>query len=191
MKRIEALQVVDAAFGDRPLIVTCGASARELASFSVRDSHLPLLDSMGSAAAVALGVALAHDGPVGVVEGDGSLLLGFSVLPTLATYGPPTLTVVLLDNGQHASAAGMTSQASTVDLGDAAAGVGLHVVRVDSTDGLAAALGEAIGSSRLTLLHCRIEPGNAPGVPWYLADPAVLGDRFRRALSRAGEPAPG
>jgi len=43
--------------GDRPLVVTCGASVRELASSPVRDSHLPLLASTGSAAAVAMGVA--------------------------------------------------------------------------------------------------------------------------------------
>lgn len=183
MKRIDALRIADDAFGDRPLVITCGATARELASFSVRDSHLPLLDSMGSAAAVALGVARGYDGPVGVIEGDGSLLMGFSILPTLAAYGPPSMTVLLLDNGQHASAGGMPSQASTVDLGSAAAGLGLHVVRADTRAGLATRLGEAIESDQLTIVHCRIEPGNAPGIPWYLADPAVLGERFRRALA--------
>jgi sulfopyruvate decarboxylase subunit beta len=183
VKRIEALRIADDVFGGHPLVITCGATARELASFSVRDSHLPLLDSMGSAAAVALGVARGRNGPVGVIEGDGSLLMGFSILPTLAAYGPPTLTVLLLDNGQHASAGGMPSQASTVDLGSAAAGLGLHVVRADTAGALAAGLGEAIASDRLTIVHCRIEPGNSPGIPWYLADPAVLGDRFRRSLA--------
>ncbi len=58
MRRIEALRVIDAQVGDGPLVVTAGATARELASLTRRPNHLHLLDSMGLAAAVGAGVAL-------------------------------------------------------------------------------------------------------------------------------------
>ena len=105
MKRLEALEVVDEAFAGCPLVSTVGATSRELASLGRRPSHLYLLDSMGLAPAVGAGLALALDRPVGVVEGDGSLLMGFSILPTLAYLRPPRFTLIVLDNHEHASAA--------------------------------------------------------------------------------------
>jgi hypothetical protein len=42
MKRIEALRVIDEAYSDRPLVITGGATARELARVGVRDNHLYL-----------------------------------------------------------------------------------------------------------------------------------------------------
>ena len=104
MTRMEALKVIDGEFVSDPLVITCGATAREFASFSKRPTHLPLLDSMGLTTPIGLGIALGYSGSVGVVDGDGSLLMGFSILPTLAAYGPKNLTVIVLDNGQHASA---------------------------------------------------------------------------------------
>ena len=182
MNRLEALRVIDDVFADDPLVVTCGATARELASFSRRPNHLPLLDSMGLTCAVGLGVALGRPGPVGVVDGDGSLLMGFSILPTLAGYGPANLTVVLLDNGQHASADELPSQAANLDLAAAARGVGLPVLTCSAADGLREALDKARSAARCHVVHARIEPGNSPGVPLLLADPAVLGATFAARL---------
>lgn len=177
-----ALRVIDDVFADDPLVVTCGATARELASFVRRPTHLPLLDSMGLTSAVGLGVALGRPGPVGVVDGDGSLLMGFSILPTLATHGPANLTVVVLDNGQHASADELPSQAARLDLAAAARGVGLAVSTCATPHELRAALATARSSSACHVVHVRIEPGNSPGVPLLLADPAVLAATFTAAL---------
>ena len=55
MKRIDALKIIDTFFAANPLVITCGATAREMASFSRRDLHLPLLDSMGLTSAIRLG----------------------------------------------------------------------------------------------------------------------------------------
>jgi len=125
MKRLEALKILDEIFGSDPLVITCGATAREMASISRKKTHLSLLDSMGLTTSVGLGIALGHEGRVGVIDGDGSLLMGFSILPTLKAYAPKNLVVVVLDNGQHASADGMYSQAHVVDIAGAAKGLGL------------------------------------------------------------------
>jgi thiamine pyrophosphate-dependent acetolactate synthase large subunit-like protein len=185
MKRLEALEIIDRELGGYPLVVTCGATAREMETLGHRDNRLALLDSMGLTSAVGLGVALGTDSNVCVVDGDGSLLMGFSILPTLATAGPPNLTIVVLDNGQHASADSMPSQAACFDLAAAISGCGLHTVAVDDADSLAAALSAAAQCRELTAVVARIEPGNATGIPFLLADPAVFAHRFAAALRSA------
>jgi sulfopyruvate decarboxylase subunit beta len=181
VNRMEALRVIDRLFAEQLLIVTCGATARELAAISTRPNHLPLLDSMGLTSAVGLGVALAHAGPVGVVDGDGSMLMGFSILPTLACYAPPNLTVVVLDNGQHASADLMPSQAAQVDIAAAARGLGLATAVVDGPDDLGSALGAALTGDSFQFVLAKIDAGNTAGIPFRLADPAVLAEQFRLA----------
>ena len=183
MRRIEALRVIDEAVGAGPLVVTAGATARELASLARRPNHLHLLDSMGLAAAVGMGVALGHPGRVTAIEGDGSLLMGLSTLATLATAGPPNLTLVVLDNGEHASAGRVPTQAAVLDLAAAVRGFGLPVEERDAPDGLQAALSAAAAGDRLAVVYARIEGGNETGIPFLLEDPAALGARFREALA--------
>lgn len=186
MKRIEALALIDNIFEGDPLIVTCGATARELASFSRRDTHLPLLDAMGLTSAVGLGVALGYPGSVGVIDGDGSLLMGFSILPTLAIYAPANLIVIVLDNEQHASADLVPSQSAHVDLAAATRGLGLHVETCNDLSGLGAAVSSMRASGTFGVIFAKIEPGNSADIPLLLADPAVLGATFTRAVDSRG-----
>jgi len=181
MNRLDALRVIDDLFASNPLVITCGATARELAAVSRRPTHLPLLDSMGLTSAIGLGVALGVPGPVGVIDGDGSLLMGFSILATLASYAPANLTVVLLDNGQHASADSMASQAAGLDIAGAARGLGIDVVTCDAPGTLRAALEQARASGAFTFVAVRIDPGNTAGIALLLDDPAVLAGDFTRA----------
>jgi thiamine pyrophosphate-dependent acetolactate synthase large subunit-like protein len=183
MKRIEALRIVDSAFADAPLVSTVGATSRELASLARRPSHLYLLDSMGLATAVAAGLALGLDRPVAVVEGDGSLLMGFSILPTLAFHRPPHLVVIVLDNHQHASAACLPTQAAEVSLEPFCRATGLPTVRVATPDELVAALASARASDGPEIVLVDIEPGNSSGVPFLLDDPVAIVNRFTAFLN--------
>ena len=183
MKRIEALAVLDEVFASDPLVITCGATAREMASLSRKKTHLPLLDSMGLTTPVGLGIALGHKGRVGVIDGDGSLLMGFSILPTLKAYAPKNLIVIVLDNGQHASADGMYSQANVVDIAGAAKGLGLWTAQCDSADELKKLISSREKSNEVSLIFVKIETGNTPNIPFYLADPAKLGADFIEAVA--------
>ncbi len=186
MKRLDALRVIDAAFAGRPLVSTVGATSRELASLGRRPSHLYLLDSMGLAPAVGAGLALGGAGPLGVVEGDGSLLMGLSVLPTLAYLRPPGLTLVVLDNRQHASAAGLPSQAERIDLAALCRATGLPTEEVADAAALAAALARARAAPGPAIVVGEIEPGNAAGVPFLLDDPVAIAERVRAVLAGQG-----
>ncbi|MGW5648779.1 thiamine pyrophosphate-dependent enzyme [Saccharopolyspora sp. NPDC003752] len=182
MDRLTALAVVDDVVGADPLVVTCGATARELAHHHGRDSHLYLLDSMGLSAAVGLGIALAGAHRVWAIEGDGSLLMGLNALPTLGANAPATYTLIVLDNHQHASADKMPTQAEHVRLAHLTAAAGLKTVEATDPGGLREALLNARSADCPTAVVARIAGGNAPNTPWLLDDPATIATRFRQNL---------
>jgi len=184
MKRIQALRAIDMAYADRPLVVTCGATARELASVGMRDNHLYLLDSMGAAGAVGLGLALADRGPLAAIEGDGSLLMGCSVLPSIAYLRPKGFVLIVLDNHVHASADSFPTQSERVSLAAMCRGAGLKTLECASDEALADRLREArdASESEPVALVVEIAPGNEPEVALLLDDPVSIKDRFLRAM---------
>lgn len=183
MNRLEALRAIDQVLADMPLIVTCGATARELAHASRRPSHLYLLDSMGLASAIALGLALGGI-RVAAIEGDGSLLMGLTAIPSIAYHHPPGFTLIILDNHEHASADSFPTQSTAVDLADAVRGFGFFVSEAADDASLRDALEQAKGAEGPSVVVGTIEAGNTAGVPFLLEDPAVLGHRFRTAIGR-------
>ena len=82
MTRIDAIQLILDALPDEPVIANCGATSRELASIRRAEQHLYILDSMGLASSVGLGLALGLDdcvvNRVVVLEGDGALLVNLN-----------------------------------------------------------------------------------------------------------------
>src|SRR5688572_12726791 len=102
LTRIEALRIIDQAFPREPIVLTLGTTVREMLEVAgMRENHLPVLDSMGLPAAIGLGLALELERSsfekVVVVEGDGSLLMGFTTLTTIGRLQPSKLVLLVLD----------------------------------------------------------------------------------------------
>ncbi|MFJ3804253.1 thiamine pyrophosphate-dependent enzyme [Streptomyces sp. NPDC090088] len=98
-------------------VTTCGYITRDVYNIADRDNHFYLVGSMGMAAPIGLGIALAHpDRRVLVLDGDGSYAMNPGCLPMIAEHRPDLVHVVL-DNGAHESTGGQR----TVSLGDPAA----------------------------------------------------------------------
>lgn len=189
MTRLEALKLIAAAYADCPLVVTLGATARELAGAARADNHLYVLDSMGLPPAIGLGLALGLEetaaiAKVVVIEGDGSLLMGLSTLATVGLTQPRKLLLIVLDNGAYAATGGQATAASAVDFPALAESCGLHGRRADTPAALAAALSEARSIDAPVLLYAPIDQVNTP-MPYLLEDPVLLGATFQRWLSRA------
>ncbi|MFC8665262.1 thiamine pyrophosphate-dependent enzyme [Streptomyces sp. NPDC057199] len=185
MKRIEALQALADLTGRHPVVVTCAATSRELASVKDSDNHLYLLDAMGLVGSVATGLALSLDtsAPKVVgIEGDGSLLMNPNVLPTGGYLAPDNLLLVLLDNGVYGSTGDLPTYSSRIDLGRFAAAVGWTTRSTATIDGLKTAFGELLAVRGPAFLHARIEAGNAQGIEKLLIDPVTITDRFTRWL---------
>jgi sulfopyruvate decarboxylase subunit beta len=182
MRRLEALEALADLTSRHPVVVTCAATSRELASVKDSDNHLYLLDAMGLAGSVATGLALSLDpaAPKVVgIEGDGSLLMNPNVLPTGGYLAPANL---LLDNGVYGSTGALPTYSSRIDLGRLAAAAGWTTRSTDTVDGLRTAFAELLAVREPAFLHGRIEPGNAEGIPKLLVDPVSIRDRFARWL---------
>ncbi|MFI9509604.1 thiamine pyrophosphate-dependent enzyme [Nocardia sp. NPDC052566] len=187
MKRIDALRIIADHTAELPVVVTCAASSRELAAVADRPNHLYLLDAMGLAGSVATGVALGIADTavpkVVAVEGDGSLLMNPNVLATAGYLRPAKLLMVLLDNGVYGATGNLPTYGARIDLGDLAMAAGWTVRRAGDERELAQRLAAALTADGPTLLHTRIEVGNAPDVPKLLEHPLIIGRRFQDWLA--------
>lgn len=92
-----------------------------------RPQNFYMLGSMGLAAPIALGVALAQPKRrVFALEGDGSLLMQVGSLATIAMVAPRNLTIVVWDNGMYQiTGAQKTATAEIADLVAMARGAGI------------------------------------------------------------------
>lgn len=190
MKRIEALEVLAELTDEHPLVVTCAATSRELASVKDSDNHLYLLDSMGLVGSVMTGLAMElPEGTPKVVgiEGDGSLLMNPNVLPT-GGYLKPNMLMVLLDNEVYGSTAGLPTYSSEVNLQDLAEASGWETGRATEAEGLRAEFSRLLEvTDKPAFLHVPIEAGNAADIPKLLIDPVSITHRFTRWLETAAQ----
>lgn len=94
------------------IVSQLGDTSNELFEVADSDRNLYLLGSMGMVIPVALGISLSTKVRVVAVEGDGGCLMNLGALTTIARYGPPNLSVLILDNEQYGSTGGQPSATS-------------------------------------------------------------------------------
>lgn len=183
--RPDALGILARRYTDQPVVITLGTTIREvLAVAGRRPNHLLTLDSMGQAAAIGLGVALGVAGRDGrerviVVEGDGSLLMGFSTLATIGELKPSNLVLVVFDNSVYLATGGQPTSGQHVDLVQVALGCGFAAARqVDGdVDAFSDALDWVDGQEGPVLLVVKVAQDSVPS-DYFLEDPVLLGRTF-------------
>lgn len=104
-----------------------GHSHFDLWAAGQRPQNFYMLGSMGLAAPIALGVAIAQPARMVIaLEGDGSLLMQLGALGTVAALKPKNLAIIVWDNGAYQiTGAQATLTSSGVDLVAMAKGAGL------------------------------------------------------------------
>ncbi|MBV9174165.1 MAG: phosphonopyruvate decarboxylase [Chloroflexi bacterium] len=177
--------MIDSAFPSEPMVLTLGGTIREMLTVVGRKpNHLYSLDAMGQPLAIGLGLALGVEqrrgpGKVVVVEGDGSLLMGFSALATVGHLKPRNLVLLVLDNGVYLATGGQPTAAHDVDFASVARACGWADARdvESSEDALKDALRWAAETEGPLLM--RVPVGTAqPKTDFFLEDPVVLGREF-------------
>jgi sulfopyruvate decarboxylase subunit beta len=138
--------------------------------------------------AIGLGLALgleeeSRHAKVMVVEGDGSLLMGFSALATVGALKPSKLVVAVVDNGVYLATGGQPTAAAATDFVRVALDCGWPAAR-DVPSDLAAvrdALEWARASPGPILLRIRVGP-EQPKTDYFLEDPVILARQFEAWL---------
>jgi thiamine pyrophosphate-dependent acetolactate synthase large subunit-like protein len=112
---------------DEAVIGGIGHTHFDLWAAGQRPQNFYMLGSMGLAAPIALGVALAQPRrQVFALEGDGSLLMQLGALGTIAAARPKNLAIIVWDNGAYQITGSQPTLTSrTVDLVAIARGAGL------------------------------------------------------------------
>ena len=167
LKRFDILAALAQDLAGKVVVSNLGWPSKELYSIMHQQSNFYMLGSMGMATPLGLGIALATDKQVVVIDGDGSLLMNPGTLATAAAFAPKNLTIVAIDNGAYGSTGNQpTFAASCVDLAAVARGFGIEAVRQASA---AQDIIEAFRSSQgaLGFVHVLAVPGNAtvPNIP--------------------------
>ncbi len=182
--RIELLERVLALAGALPVIATTGKTGRELFTLDDREQHLYQVGSMGCAAPMGLGVALATGCRPIVLDGDGAALMKLGSLATIGAWQPDLLHVVL-DNGVHDSTGGQATVSVSVDFAGVALACGYaQAFSCDSAIGFDAAMREALAARGPILLHARIRPGSIEKLGRPALPPHEVARRFRAWLAQ-------
>jgi sulfopyruvate decarboxylase subunit beta len=191
LERADVLRRIDATFPDSPVVLTLGGTVREMIAVAGRrPNHLPNLDAMGHTIGVALGLALGLDGRAGdrvvAIEGDGSLLMGLSVVSTVGYRKPENLVVFVLDNGVYLATGGQPTASADIDMVAMALACGWSAGRdVRTEDELTAALEWTRDVPGPVLVRVYIGTAQLK-TDYFLEDPAVLAEDFRRWLRSVG-----
>jgi sulfopyruvate decarboxylase subunit beta len=173
MQRIEAIRKICEYLEDELVICNIGFPSREL--YQVKDSptHFYMLGSMGMASSIGLGLSLAQDRKVVVLDGDGSVLMNLGSLVTIYNQDPKNLVLVVLDNECYGSTGSQCTYSSTTDLKKVAEAIGFQTFFfADEID-----FSKVLASEGPVFVHIKVLPGNAD-VPVIPLDPEEIKKRF-------------
>jgi phosphonopyruvate decarboxylase len=184
--RFAALAAAIKQLGNETVIHANGYPSRESHAISDRAQNFYMLGSMGLAAAIGLGVALAQPARGTVIfDGDGNLLMSLGILPMVAAYRPRRFVHCVFDNEVYGSTGNQRSAAPGAALGELAAAAGYRTVAVACDEReVGHSLAAALRSDGPHFLHIKVTRESAD-VPRIAHTPAQIRDRFRASLAAA------
>ncbi len=179
MERIEAIKRIVHQLDEELVICNLGFPSREL--YAVKDSakHFYMLGSMGMASSLGLGLSLAQERKVIVLDGDGSILMNLGSLVTIFSQSPQNLLLIVLDNECYGSTGSQCTYAQKVDLKKVAESIGFKQTIYFKDD---IALGSLLDADGPIFIHVKVSPGNA-SVPVIPLSPIEIKDRFMREVT--------
>jgi sulfopyruvate decarboxylase subunit beta len=166
------------------LTIACnGMIGRELYTHRDLPSQFYMIGSMGLAASIGLGLALAQPSrTVVVLDGDGNVLMGLGGLASVAAEAPANLYHVVFDNAAHGSTGDQRTISDRVPLEDIALSAGYRTAqRIVAADEIDAAMAELFAAPGPAMLLIEVERGNQPGIGRVEVAPPDLTMRFRTA----------
>jgi thiamine pyrophosphate-dependent acetolactate synthase large subunit-like protein len=185
MTRAEAIRIICAAVREGVIVSANGMISREtFACTASGAARFYMLGSMGLAATIGLGIALAEPSVlVTVLDGDGNVLMNLGALAMIGAAKPRRFLHVVLDNESYDSTGGQPSLSASIQLEVLAFTCGYtRAERVDTAESLAAALARTPGGAQLLLV--RVAPGASRDVPRIDTEPAEIAASVRRLFAK-------
>jgi len=170
--------------GDLLIVAGLGSPAYDLMAAGDHEANFYLWGGMGSAATIALGLALAQPKrPVLALTGDGEMLMGLGALATIGRAKPKNLSIAVLDNGRYGETGMQESHtASGTRLDQVAMACGFAwAMRIESEAALAVFAMRLPKPAGPALANIVIRAENPPRV-LPPRDGVFLKNRFRASL---------
>ena len=182
MIRSDVLNTLIPLISDQLLVTNIGLPSQEMHLLDDQPSNFYMLGTMGLASSIGLGLALAQDKKVIALDGDGSVLMNFGTLPTIANNVASNFILLIIDNGSYGSTGDQpTYSGMKTSLSDVARACGCeHVVECQAEDAFDT-VQAALDGDQMTIIVCKCESGNIK-VPVIDMDPVVIKDRFMKVV---------
>jgi sulfopyruvate decarboxylase subunit beta len=182
MIRSELLRELAPVIADHLVVCNIGLPSQELHMIDDRATNFYMLGTMGLASSIGLGLALAQDKKVVVIDGDGSVLTNLGTLPTIANNVADNYVLLIVDNGSYGSTGDQPTYAGMkTSLTEVARACGCENVVECSGADTPAAVEAALAGDKMTIIVSKVESGNVK-VPVITRDPVSIRDRFMDAV---------
>ena len=182
MIRSELLRELAPVIADHLVVCNIGLPSQELHMIDDRATIVRKLGTMGLASSIGLGLALAQDKKVVVIDGDGSVLTNLGTLPTIANNVADNYVLLIVDNGSYGSTGDQPTYAGMkTSLTEVARACGCENVVECSGADTPAAVEAALAGDKMTIIVSKVESGNVK-VPVITRDPVSIRDRFMDAV---------
>ena len=182
MIRSELLRELAPVIADHLVVCNIGLPSQEMHMLDDRETNFYMLGTMGLASSIGLGLALAQDKKVVVIDGDGSVLTNLGTLPTIANNVADNYVLLIVDNGSYGSTGDQPTYAGMkTSLTEVARACGCENVVECSGADTSAAVKSALAGDKMTIIVSKVESGNVK-VPVITRDPVSIRDRFMDAV---------
>lgn len=185
MKRFEAIETVMKTVGDEIVVCNLGHPSQELFVIRDRPRNFYVLGSMGLVSSIGLGIALARQETVVVIDGDGSLLMNLGSLATIGANQPNNYVLFVIDNESYGSTGFQpTFTAKSTNLLEVARACGIrNAMTVKNPDEIGRALTDALRSDEGPFcIVAKTRQGNLNGLKPIPLTSVELRDRFMESL---------
>ena len=183
MIRSDVLKTLIPLISDKLVVTNIGLPSQEMHLLDDQPSNFYMLGTMGLASSIGLGLALAQDKKVIAIDGDGSVLMNFGTLPTIANNPAPNFILLIIDNGSYGSTGDQTTYTGMkTSLAEVARACGCDNVIECSAQDTKSVVETALAGDKMTIIISKCESGNIK-VPVIEMDPVVIKDRFMKAVN--------
>lgn len=182
----DALAAVLPELRGHALVCANGFISRWVCALGDDEANFYMIGSMGLASSIGLGIAAARpDVPVGVIDGDGNVLMNLGSLAMTSVLAPRRFRHVVLDNGVYASTGNQPTISAQVKLEEIARAAGYRTVaRVATVAAIAPALRAQLAEDGPSMLLVETQPESGPPAPRIPYTPPEMTARVGRALAR-------